>query len=1352
VSVGVLVGTKRSRDPAWWASPGVGLLLLVFSVLQRPGETTFDTKFDLTANPGPFLERAVHLWNPQSSFGELQNQAYGYLFPQGPFFMLGEVAHLPDWVVQRLWSAALLILAYDGARRLYRAIAPTSGAWLPVVAGAAFALSPRLLGLSGVLTAEILPTAVLPWVVLPLVHALHGRYRPLTGALCSGAAMLFMGGVNATENLATLPLPILVLVFGLGTSRGRRLAAWWAGTAALACAWWLLPLLVLGRYSPPFLDYIETAAATTRPLGWANVLRGADHWLAFIFVGGEPWWPGAYELATSPWLVGVTGVVATVSLAGLFQREMPARGPLTASAVLGLVLLTVGHVSPVGSPLADVVRDLLNGPFAPLRNVHKVDPLVRLPFALGFAHAVGLVLRRPRRAAETRSRFGTWIAIALGVLLVASAQPLTTGELRKPGWEEVPRPWYQVVEYLAEHSDGRRALVLPGAGFGQQFWGWTIDEPIQGLARSPWVVRGQIPLTPGQTIRFLDAIEERIQDGAGSPALSGILARAGVKHVVVRRDLDLFATESPSPSRVDQALLRSPGLSKVASFGTTPLATGLIDIYAVQGPVPLVAAVQEQDVKTVAGGPEDILTALETGNLRRLEPTVNSAEPGWASRPDIVADGYRRRERHFGRQVDSVSQVMTEDEPFRSQRSVHDYPGVEGADRVHASYRQLRAVTASSSGGYADVLGPVRPELGPYSAVDGVTQTYWRSASLERPRGQWLEIDLEEPQPLPELTVQAAVDGFAGIPIRRIRVEAEGQSREQVVDPATGRATVQLSGKPVARIRIVVTSTAGEPETGVVAIREVDIPGVTTSRSLVVPDVQAGPGTTFIFRARPHRRACVDVGNGPECDPDTARPSEEENELTRRFSIDSPGQFTISGRVVARATSETAGLLEPLSGMASVRSSSVLSGDPSVSAQFAFDGDDGTGWLANRGERRPSLTLSFPGERTLTRIEVVASHLPSTVPVRAVLRAGDDLRAVHLGPESFGVFEPLTTDELTITFEPPRVDLPDVDPRPMGVAEVKLRGAERLTYQPNPESVTGAQCGLGPPLVIDGTAYQTRVVGRLADVTGGSPMDLQVCGEAAVALEAGEHELSVRSTDRFATTVVEMSPDAGVPDNGIVARPTAIESWGPSHRIVRVGPGGDAVLRVAENVNDGWEATLDGEPLRRIRVDGWQQGYRLPSGAGGLLELRFTPDAPYRGALLAGLAAAVVLVAASGGAVLRERRQRSMREVLGFPTAFERRWDVPAWVGAILAASVFLLAGAASLVGFVGGLALYRRPPRGLSVTVGVLLLSVLGGVLWALWDQDTPLLAADAAAAGGVGLLMASLLELRRTRGDHRG
>ncbi|MGW1978956.1 glycosyltransferase [Streptomyces sp. NPDC001889] len=42
------------------------------------------------------------------------------------------------------------------------------------------------------------------------------------------------------------------------------------------------------------------------------------------------------------------------------------------------------------------------------------------------------------------------------------------------------------------------------------------------------------------------------------------------------------------------------------------------------------------------------------------------------------------------------------------------------------------------------------------------------------------------------------------------------------------------------------------------------------------------------------------------------------------------------------------------------------------------------------------------------------------------------------------------------------------------------------------------------------------------------------------------------------------------------------------------------VLRIADRADEGWRATLDGRTLERTTVDGWAQGFELPSGGGRL--------------------------------------------------------------------------------------------------------------------------------------------------------
>lgn len=1248
---------------------------MLFSMLQRWGQTTFDTKFDLTAAPGPFIARSLHLWNQQSSFGELQNQAYGYIFPQGLFALLGDLLSVPDWVVQRLWSGLLLVIAFEGARRLWRALSPEAQPWTAQLAGLAFALSPRLLGLSGVLSAEVLPTAVAPWCVLPLVLAQTGRLSMRSGGLLAAVAVLGMGGVNAVENLAVLPLPLLVVLASCRRPGGGRLAAWWAGGVVAACSWWMLPLLVLGRYSPPFLDFVETSAATTRPLGWTNAVRGVDHWLAYVFVGGRSWWPGAYDLATTPHLIAVTALVAAISLAGLAHRAMPLRGALAASALIGLVCLTLAREGALAAPPQPLFEYLLNGPLAMLRNVHKVDPLVRLPLAMGLGQAcVVLAAWRPHRGRR-------WLVPAslgiVGVLLVVSGQPLFDGRVRKTGWSSVPDAWSQATKYLSDHSDGRATLVAPGSGFGQQWWGWTIDEPIQGLARTPWVTRSQVPLTPGGTIRFLDSIEERNDDGVGSPQLGNVLARSGVGWVLVRRDLDLYASGAPSPGRIDLALQHSSGLRKVAGFGASGFGDqALIDVYRVLPPAARVEAVALSGVRTLYGGPEDLLTAMEAGALPADAPVVmvTRRQLGQAA-PDIVGDGYRLRERQFGRSHDAVGQIMANGEQFRSERAAHDYPGVPGVERVHARYDVIKALSASSSAGYADTLGASQPELGPYAAFDGLHSTFWQSAPFLPPTKQWLEVRFDKPRLISQVDVVAGVDGVNGVPVRQIRVDVGPESVKVAVNPNNGEAKALLrTTQRVDRVRVAVTKTAGTKE--VVSIREVSFPGLALNRRLVVPDSGAGSQTSFVLRARPHRSACIASPIGPACDVQEGRTSEEERGLARELTLKEPGTWRLSGDVVALPGAATHRLLEPLAGRVRVRAPSVYAGDAAVSGQMAYDADPFSYWLADPSDKNPTLFLRWAQPRTLTRLQVTAPGGGAVPPVRALLRSGKQTREVDLRGGSIGNFAPLTTTHLRITF-PRSPGL--AEGTPVGVAELAIDGLDDLRHRIDKSQPTGAVCGIGPEVMVDSKLYPTRIDGTVGDVLTGSPLRLVGCGDD-VDLAAGVHQLRLNSTSQFGATALTLTPSRAAEPAPVTRRSTEILTWTSNDRSVRVGPGPEALLRVPENINAGWRAELGGKTLKPVTIDGWQQGYELPSGQGGKVRLTFAPDGPYRAGLLIGGLLALALIAAAGWAWRRDSDTRSSRLSALMDLAPRRApWSLP--VLAVVLLLAYLLGGPAVAAG-----------------------------------------------------------------------
>ncbi len=627
----------------------MGAIALVLTFAQAPGQVSPDTKLDLTANPLRFLARATNLWNSELPFGQAQNQAYGYLFPHGTFFVVGHLLGLPGWVTQRLWWAVLLCVGFWGLLRVAEALGIGSPA-SRVIGATAFALSPRVLTELSSISSETLPMMLAPWVLLPTILALRACGNRSVRALAAqaGLAVALMGAVNAIATLAGC----LPAVIWWACHRPNRLwwryTAWWLLALALATLWWVVALVLLRHVSPPFLDFIESSGVTTQWSSLTEILRGTDSWTPFV----APTATAGAPLVTGSVAILATCLVAAAGLAGLAGPGMPARGRLVTMLLVGVVLLAAGYSGGLGSPVAHQIQAFLDAAGAPLRNVHKLGSVIRIPLALGIAQLLGRVplpgsapvsawLRafahpeRDRRVAVT---------VVVLTALVVSTSLAWTGRLTPPGtFAAIPEYWHEAADWLDEHNVSEaglnrgRVLVVPGAPFATQVWGTSHDEPLQVLGSSPWGVRDSIPLTPPQTIRALDSVQRLFAAGQPSVGLADTLARQGISYVVLRNDLDPETSRSARPILVHRAIDGSPRLQKVAQFGAAvgpgTLAGFVVDsglrprypaleIYrvAVAGDPGAPYFVDTDRLARVDGGPEALLRLDERRRLLGRAP------------------------------------------------------------------------------------------------------------------------------------------------------------------------------------------------------------------------------------------------------------------------------------------------------------------------------------------------------------------------------------------------------------------------------------------------------------------------------------------------------------------------------------------------------------------------------------------------------------------------------------------------------------------------------------------------------------------------------------------------------------
>ena len=1300
--------------------------------VQSSGAETADTKLDLVVDPGGMLARSVTMWDPIGAFGQVGNQAYGYLWPMGPFFWSGHLLDLPGWVTQRLWLAIVLVAAFVGCARLLRSLGVRHDLAV-ILGGLAYALSPRMLSTVGPISIEAWPSAVAPWVLLSLVLGTRqGSAR--RHALGAGLGVAMVGGVNAAATFAVIPLGVVWLLTREAGPRRRTLMTWWPIFTIMGCLWWLVPLVVLGAYSPPFLDYIETAALTTYPTNLFDALRGTSAWVPYL----EPRWRAGADLITTPLLIQHSTVLLVLGFAGLARRDNPHRVFAAAGVLVGVLMVTFGHSGDFTGWFATDQRAWLDGVLAPLRNVHKFDAVIRIPLVLGLAHLVDVLLTtwherngtrdggsvaasvRPTLSTRVQHLAVVWLAV---IAVVGAAQPAWTGRLApSDAFTEVPQYWSDAATWVAERDPDARTLLLPGSDFGSYVWGTPQDEPLQPLASAPWGVRNAIPLAPVGNIRALDALEERLGRGEGSKGLTDYLRRLGVQFLLVRNDLKRSA-DVVDPVLVHQTLATMPGIDLVKTFG--PVVGGepkitregveisinqgwqgsysAIEVFEVTDAS--APAVGVSDVTRVIGDPESLLDLSENGVLDD-QPTVlghDAADLDDSTGPVILTDSMRLRHRYFASMHDGASATLTakEADELRDRR---DYEvTTDPRWYTRAEYEGIEGLTASSSLSEATTVGGAQPGKLPYAALDGDPRTSWVSRPDVR-KYPFLRVALST-EMSPD-SVQVTLGDAPGT-LSDVRVRTEAGVGDPVVMGAGDTSTIPLPPGPTSWIQV---EDAEQRDDRQLSIAELEVPGLSAVRWLRLPSVPDGWGAPDVISLSARadlRTGCALVDQSIRCRPEALDEGEEASGLHR--ILDLPASETYEPRlmVAPRPGDAVPAMLQEGQLVSVAASSRASSGASASSAVGAFDANPATTWISSWTDTSPTLDISWLTRRTVRGIDLsLDPTAPARRPERVTVTYPGGTQSVSLSKDGRATLKPFRTTSLAVMIsqasEGGNLDSDGTgSPIGVGVSEISVRGVPFARIDVGTRPVDYG-CGSGPALSVNGRTIRTAVVAAPLDLHLGEAVEARLCGVEDLVLTSGTNRIAYDATAaiRPVSLVLTRAGSTGVAGT---TRPAAV-----SGSTYTSGAGDLLVMR--RNVNTGWTAKVGGRTATPVTVDGWQQGFQLPAGARSV-DVSFAPNLAYR----SGLALGGVLLLGSVLLYLWWWR-RGLRDAHG-PVGVARMAGTATAVGMALGGGLVAgWAGFGVVVAAIPILMVVSSRSRDVALTIGVTPLALVG-----IWNSFHP-------------------------------
>jgi arabinofuranan 3-O-arabinosyltransferase len=1246
----------------WWFLIAFVIALVIFGATDT-GRIVFDTKLGVDINAAEFLHRLWTLWNPLEWLGSLQDQYIGYAIPMAPFFLIGQLLHVPIWLTERLWLALLIAVGFTGMIKLARALGVGSNT-SRLLAGAVFALWPTFTIAISSTSAAALPGMVVPWALLPLIAAVQGRCNPGRAAARSGLAIAAMAGINAISTIAVLLLPALYILTHTKARQRIALSLQWSIAVITATAWWLIPLLLQGRYSFNFLPYIEQSATTSGTMSAAAVLRGTGTWTAYFNLGGSPWLPAGWTMVTSPGAILASATAAAAGLAGLARRDMPERRWLCGCTGLAVMVALAGYYGPFGGPFHAAVDGLLNGALAPFRSTYKLEPVLAVTLALGCAHVTALRWRLSVPLGRS-ARIGARAAMAplAALVLVGLALPQLTGTSLEPGsFVGLPRYWSQAAQFLSAHSLLETALVVPANPHGQFSWGNTIDDPLEPLASSPWVERGLVPFGGAGSQVLLETAELAVESGQQVRGLDAYLARAGIRYVVVRNDTNPAISGYTAPQVVNETLALS-GFHRVAAFGPLvgaapgypnlpgqapgfALTYPAIEIFTADNPrlrpASPVAALPVSSTVLVNGGPDSLLQLAGQGTLR-TQPTVIAGQR-LAGHPALwaVTDGQRRTDNAFGSTSDFQSYAYTS-----TEKNPVDDPlgGAGGPPRqllpVPAAGHQTVAVlsgaasvTASSAGTW---LGE-SPQYDPVNAFDGNPATAWAESSPVTPVGQWIQVNFDHVVNLPARAgIELLVDSSARSVANQLLVTTAAGSATTKTVSAGAEQPLRLPPGPTHWLRITITGASnvvpGDPGAG---ISEVVLPGLRVTRVLQPAEDPAGASAAAVAYSFAQQVPSPYSQAGQAAGQDLNRQfvTSAASRLTSRITavpVPGPGLETLITKLSPAAKSD---LL--------VTASSTWNSLPTLGPGNLFAKAPGKPWLAGANDPSPTIAIKWHGRRTIRELVLQPAYGLAAAPTGVLIGSPAGGRLASVGPGGIvPVSPPLRTDRLYLAFNAASSSAAgntaagQPNQLPLGLAALRIPALSGLHVAvPKDSAPFRLACGYGPAVSVAGHRYRTSVTGTIGDLVRLEPVRLRICSQGGtVAVPAGLQRLSAAPSSHFVITSLSLSGQrgSGASASASQSRRLLVRTWQADNRMVAMGPGRASYLEIHENANPGWIATMDGHRLTAATLDGWQQAFVVPAGRGGVITLTYAPTSIYHAAIIgSGIALLILLGLAIG--------------------------------------------------------------------------------------------------------------------------